>query len=112
MVIGGLSIVYPKPYSIYLRGTIGLWLPWLKDLQGRVQVEELGVGFRLSYTPKVCRIMAFWAIFRGFGLLFYLLSRSRLGLFLDGWSFMHPRSPVFGGFEVEGGHRLYASGGD
>ena len=24
-------------------------------------------------TPKVCTIMAFWAIFRGFGQLFYLL---------------------------------------
>ena len=30
-----------------------------------------------TYTPKVCRIMAFWAIFRGFGPLFYLLLGSR-----------------------------------
>ena len=26
-----------------------------------------------TWTPKVCRIIAFWAIFRGFGPLFYLL---------------------------------------
>ena len=25
-----------------------------------------------TWTPKVCRILAFWAIFRGFGPLFYL----------------------------------------
>ena len=30
-----------------------------------------GLGF--TWTPKVCRIMAFWAIFRGFRPLFYLL---------------------------------------
>ena len=24
VVYGGLTIIYPKPYSIYLRGTIGL----------------------------------------------------------------------------------------
>ena len=28
-------------------------------------------------NPKVCRIMAFWAIFKGFGPLFYLLLGSR-----------------------------------
>ena len=26
-----------------------------------------------TWTPKVCRLMAFWAIFRDFGPLFYLL---------------------------------------
>ena len=30
-----------------------------------------------TYTPKVFRIMAFWALFRGLGLLFYLLLGSR-----------------------------------
>ena len=30
-----------------------------------------------TYTPKVCRVMALWAIFRGLGLLFYLLLGSR-----------------------------------
>ena len=27
--------------------------------------------YNLTWTPKVCRIMAFWAIFKGFGPLFY-----------------------------------------
>ena len=30
-----------------------------------------------TWTPKVCRIMACLAMFRGFGLLFYLLVASR-----------------------------------
>ena len=34
-------------------------------------------------TPKVCRIMAFWAIFNGFGPLFYLL-----------WGFRYLLSPM------------------
>ena len=34
-----------------------------------------GLGFRVeaTWTPKVCRIMAFWAIFRGIGPLSYIL---------------------------------------
>ena len=33
--------------------------------------------FRRTWTPKVCKIMAFWAIFNGFGPLFYILWGSR-----------------------------------
>ena len=38
-----------------------------------------------TWTPKVCRIIAFWAIFRGFGPLFYLLwgFRCQSSLILD-----------------------------
>ena len=31
----------------------------------------------LTWTPKVCIIMAFWAIFNGFGPLFCILGGSR-----------------------------------
>ena len=31
------------------------------------------LGYVTTWTPKVCRIMAFWAIFKRFGPLFYLL---------------------------------------
>ena len=31
----------------------------------------------LAWTPKVCKIMAFWAVFSGFGPLFYILWGSR-----------------------------------
>ena len=37
-------------------------------------------GLGLTYTPKVGRIGAFWAVFKGCGLSFYLLLRSGLGL--------------------------------
>ena len=30
-----------------------------------------------TWTPRVCRIMAFWAVFGGFGLLFYIHLGSR-----------------------------------
>ena len=30
-----------------------------------------------TWTPKVCKIMAFWAIIKGLGLLFYILLGSR-----------------------------------
>ena len=49
----------------------------LCSLSGMMLAQEpklecrLAIG--LTLTPKVCRIMAFWAIFRSFGLLFYLL---------------------------------------
>ena len=32
-----------------------------------------GLGLGSTWTPKVCRMMAFWAMFCGFGLFFYLL---------------------------------------
>ena len=35
---------------------------------------------RFTWTPKVCRIMAFMAVFNGFGLLFYLL----VGILVEG----------------------------
>ena len=35
------------------------------------------IGVDTTWTPKVCRIIAFWSIFPGFGLLFYLLLGSR-----------------------------------
>ena len=34
---------------------------------------QLRFGFRDTWTPKVCRIMAFMAIIRGLGLLFHIL---------------------------------------
>ena len=57
---------------------MGLWISvfWWFEVPGFLGV--LGLG--LSWTPKVCRIMAFWAIFRGFGPLFYLLWGFRVGL--------------------------------
>ena len=45
-----------------------------------VEGLRLTVWVSGSWTPKVCKIMALMAIFRGFGLLFYLLLGSRLGL--------------------------------
>ena len=32
-----------------------------------------GSEFRIYFSPKVCRTMAFWAIVGGLGLLFYML---------------------------------------
>ena len=49
--------------SMILRVTVGL-------LEG---LTTVGVTLTTTCTPKVCRIMAFWAIFKGFGPLFYLL---------------------------------------
>ena len=37
----------------------------------KVKKDTVDTGF--TWTPKVCRRMAFWAIFKGFGPLFYLL---------------------------------------
>ena len=34
-----------------------------------------------TWTPKVCNIVAFWAVFGGFWLLFYILLESRYILF-------------------------------
>ena len=34
-----------------------------------------------TWIPKVCNISAFWAIFRSVGPLFYILLRSRYGIF-------------------------------
>ena len=31
------------------------------------------IKWSLTWTPEVCRIIAFLALFRGFGLLFYLV---------------------------------------
>ena len=39
--------------------------------------QTLWLAVRITCTPKVCRIMAFWAAFGGVGLLFYLLLGSR-----------------------------------
>ena len=36
-----------------------------------------GYIYIYTYTPKVCRIIAFWATFKCFGQLFYLLLGSR-----------------------------------
>ena len=52
----------PNPYPLKSQ------LPTPTCLYRRLQGEET-----LTWTPKVCRIMAFWAIFRGFRPLFYLL---------------------------------------
>ena len=40
-------------------------------------MHDIGSIQGLYLSPKVCRIIAFWAIFDGFGLLFYLLLGSR-----------------------------------
>ena len=40
----------------------------------RPRLEELQELIEAStWTPKVCKIMAFWAIIWGLGLLFYML---------------------------------------
>ena len=35
------------------------------------------LGYVATSTPKVCRMMAFWAVFTGFGPLFYIRLGSR-----------------------------------
>ena len=59
-------------------------LPPLKKAQAS-WIRQLHVQgrFRVTRTPKVCRIMAFWAILRGLGLLFYL----HLGFRVSGLGF-------------------------
>ena len=42
-------------------------------LSGEDTSYEFGLGLRAIWTPKVCQIMAFMAIMRGLGLLFYIL---------------------------------------
>ena len=36
--------------------------------------EDMDTG---TWTPRVCKIMAFWAVFNAYGLLFYILWGSR-----------------------------------
>ena len=45
----------------------------MESLDGGSHCKYLHISSSHSWTPKVCRIMAFWAIFRGFGPLFYLV---------------------------------------
>ena len=33
-----------------------------------------------TWTPQVCKIMAFWGVFSGFGVLFYILRGSRYSI--------------------------------
>ena len=41
------------------------------DASSVVSAGDLGAsGFGFTWTPKVCRIMVLWAIFRGVGPLF------------------------------------------
>ena len=47
-------------------------------MQGELLGRQ-GRGLSNTWTPKVCKIMAFWAIFGGFGLVFYILWGSRYG---------------------------------
>ena len=51
--------------------------PARKEERGSETRESRLDLLRLTWTPKVCKIMAFMAIIRGFGLLFYLLLGSR-----------------------------------
>ena len=39
----------------------------------RLSIRAAPVEILTTWTPKVCKIMAFWAIIRGLGLLFYIL---------------------------------------
>ena len=50
--------------------------------QGRSQSETLGpkVGISSTGTPKVCNIMALWAVFRGFGHTYGVAGRLRAGM--------------------------------
>ena len=38
-----------------------------------------------TWTPKVCRIMAFWASFKCFGLFVYLLFGVKEGIWVQSW---------------------------
>ena len=50
-----------------------------EDLGRSIRSSIFGRSLKVPEPLKVCRIMAFWAIFRGVGLLFYLLFGSRSG---------------------------------
>ena len=51
-------------------------------MRGRFRARVLVTVTRASWTPKVCKIMDFWAIFLGLERLFYILLGSRLSLHL------------------------------
>ena len=65
----------------------------------------MGVFQNITWAPKVCKIMAFMAVIRGLGLLFYLLLgssyRGRVG---SGRGYIGAKPLGFGvsGFSVEG----------
>ena len=54
------------------------WLfPWVGttcdgggDLQERYREQQVDVCITSTWIPKVCRIIAFWAVFKCLGLLF------------------------------------------
>ena len=67
--------IYPIFYLLK-----GDHIPWVKaprSMKGGVRLGGWGCSpfsaFFPTWTPKVCKIMAFWATFRGLGLLFYIL---------------------------------------
>ena len=47
---------------------------------GQERADHLGHEVQKAWTPKVCRIIAFGAVFGGFGPPFYILLGSREGL--------------------------------
>ena len=55
---------------------------WGKSLAPSVRITWVleGVGFTLTWFPKVYRIMAFWAIFRGFGPLLGVKALNPVGI--------------------------------
>ena len=70
-----------NPCSIYFRMVVSTndepsYRPPTRRSPGHRQ-EELKVR---SWTPKVCKIIAFWAILSGFGPLLYILWGSRVAL--------------------------------
>ena len=58
------------------RHTCGIWVPF-DIIKTTISSEGLMVQpfffCVIAWTPKVCGIIAFWATFRRFGPLFYLL---------------------------------------
>ena len=54
----------------------------IRIAQCRQYLQTLGPNVGITWTPKVCRIMAFWAIIMGLGLLFYILLGFR---YLNTW---------------------------
>ena len=93
-------------------GIVTPWEPESKPPKRTLNVE----GLEFTWTPKVCRMTDFWAVFRGLGPLFYILLGFRYFQPIDtldlktekSLTSIHPFLDVAGGAScrvAEGGRR-------
>ena len=65
------SLVIGEGLEVFLEPSASLVSPWPTVSRNWEFLKLRGLG--CTWTPKVCKMMAFIAIIRGLGLLFYIL---------------------------------------